>query len=86
MKLTWDEIKSNYWDEWVQLIDYDWDKTEPDPKNGVVRVHSKNAEEFHRLVKQNPVKKSAILFIGSTFNLGEDVIFNANQSQWFSAK
>lgn len=85
-KLTWDEIKQRYDGEWVQLIEHEWDKTEPDPQSGVVRVHSKDAKEFHRLVKQDPVKRSAILFVGELFNLGENVIFNANQHQWFSTK
>ena len=33
-KLTWEEIKHKYQDEWVQLVDYDWDKSEPDPRGG----------------------------------------------------
>lgn len=85
-KLNWEEIKIKYDNHWVQLIDYDWDKSEPDPKNGVVHVHSKDAKEFHRLVKDHPVKRSAILFVGKTFDLAENVIFNANQHQWFNAK
>ena len=36
-KLSWKEIREKFDQEWVELIDYDWDMTEPDPSAGVVR-------------------------------------------------
>ena len=36
-KLTWEEIKKHYNQEWVELVDYDWPDTEPYPRDGVVR-------------------------------------------------
>ncbi len=85
-KLSWEQIKQNFEGEWVQLTDCEWDMTEPEPRAGVVHVHAKDTKEFHRLVKQNPVKESAMIFVGDPFPSEPNVIFNANQHQWFGAK
>lgn len=82
-KLTWQEINEAYSDEWIQLVDYDWADGEADPQAGVVRIHSKDSKEFHRLVKETPVSHSAILFVGEPIICDEQRIFNANQRQWF---
>lgn len=63
-KLTWTEINERYPNEWVELVDYEWDETEPDPKSGVVRVHSKNRKEFDKLICTNPPDDSALVFVG----------------------
>ena len=65
-KLSFDEIKARYNEEWVELIDCDWPEDTPWPKAGFVRVHHPKRKEFWKLVKQNePVKQGgAVLFIG----------------------
>jgi hypothetical protein len=80
-KLSWDEITALHHDEWVELVDYEWDETEPDPKSGVVRVHSKDPKEFERLIKNNPPQDSALLFVGK-INLPEGITLNSNQNQF----
>ena len=66
-KLTWEEIKRLYDQEWVELVDYDWPDEEIDPRAGVVRVHAKTREEFDRLTDIDPPKHSAIVFVGELF-------------------
>jgi hypothetical protein len=65
-KLTWDQIKARYNEEWVELIDYDWPDGTPWPKAGIVRVHAPERREFWRLANANKPrpKDSAIVFVG----------------------
>lgn len=60
-KLTWDEIKRRYPDEWVALVDYEW----PEMRHvteGVVYAHSPSRDELHKL--QRGLTDAAILFTG----------------------
>ena len=64
-KLTWEEIKKKYDQEWIELVDYDWPATEPNPKSGVLRSHAADKKQFYRQCKQEPVPQhSAIVFVG----------------------
>ena len=81
-KLTWSEIKERYRNEFVQLVDYEWDETEPDPRSGVVTIHSKNRREFDQLIRQAQEPDSAILYVGE-INLPKGVTLSANQNQYF---
>jgi hypothetical protein len=63
-KLTWEEIKNQYNQEWVELVDYDWPEEGPDPKSGTVRVHAKTREEFDRLAAIDAPQDSAYVFVG----------------------
>lgn len=81
-KLSWEEIQKRYPDEWVELIDCDWDETEPDPRSGVVRVHSKDRKEFHKLVLQDSPAESALVYVGELFPKRENVSFWANANQY----
>jgi hypothetical protein len=52
-KLSWEEIKMRYPDEWVALVDYDW----PDGGElveGVVYAHSQNHGELIKMQKALP--------------------------------
>lgn len=49
-RLTWDQIKQLYPQEWVELVEFDWPEEEPYPRWGVVRSHSPNRAEFSRLL------------------------------------
>jgi hypothetical protein len=60
-KLTWDEIKAMYPDEWVALTDVEW----PDMgaiTAGVVYAHSSSRAEL--LQQQKHLKSAAILWTG----------------------
>jgi len=64
-KLTWQEIRSRYPDEWVILVDVDADHVTDEVRGGVVFDHGKNHREL--LVKTKaPLagKDSAILYTG----------------------
>ena len=76
-KLAWPEILETYHNEWVELVDYDWDLAEPSPKSGVVRVHSANRKEFNELILNDPPIDSAILFAGK-IELPESSYLHAN--------
>ena len=70
-KLTWDEIKALYPDEWVELIDYDWPDEEQDPRAGVVRVHAKTRDEFDKATAIDPPRDAASVYVGEIFAPGD---------------
>ena len=64
-RLTWDEIRAEFDQEWVLLDDCDWPEENIDPKAGLVRFHSKDRTEFDRLLSTlAPGFDSAIVFVG----------------------
>ena len=84
-KLTWEEIKNTFNDEWVELIDYEWDEFEPKPRYGIVRDHAKSRKELHERFMKLPVKDSAIVYTGSV-KFSEGTIFSANLHQYTGSK
>lgn len=64
-KLTWEEIKKLYDQEWVELVDYDWPEGTPYPRSGVVRVHDADRKNFHAAVKMQTPAGSALVFVGT---------------------
>lgn len=63
-KLSWKDIERLYDQQWVQLIDYEWDEGEPYPSGGVVQFHAFDRREFNDLSRQNPVEDAACVFVG----------------------
>ena len=64
-KLTWAEIKKLYYQQWVELVDYDWPDGEPYPLSGVLRSHGAERKAFYQQCKREPVPSdSAIVFVG----------------------
>ena len=63
-KLTWEQIKELYKQEWVELVGYDWPDENPDPRAGIVRVHAKDRAEFDRLAAIDAPSDSACVFVG----------------------
>ena len=80
-KLTWKEIKETYPDQWVELVDFEWDEFEPDPRSGVVRRQAKGRKELHEDFMKDPVDNSAIVFTG-TMKIREGTVFSANLHQY----
>jgi hypothetical protein len=76
-KLSWNEILGTYHNEWVELVDYVWDLSDPNPSEGVVKAHSADRKEFNLLLLQNPAADSAVLFAGKV-NLPENSYLHAN--------
>jgi hypothetical protein len=69
-KLSWEEIKERYNQEWVELVDYDWPDGTPHPQAGIVRVHASERKRFYQICKEHDVLEgdspsdAAILFVG----------------------
>ena len=84
-KLTWEEIKARYPDQWVELIECEWDETEPDPRNGIVRRHAKKRKEIHEQFMKDPVDDSAIVYTGE-FKVPDGMVFSANLHQYGARK
>lgn len=80
-RLSWQEIKELYPDEWVELIDVEWDLTGPDPNGGVVRVHHRDKKEFKKLIMQDRPPSSALVYSGNRL-FPEGKIFSANMNQF----
>lgn len=79
-KLTWEEIKSQYDHEWIELVDYDWPDEEPTPRAGVVRVHANTREEFDDLADIDPPFDSAYIFVGDP-DTNDEVVVTRGYSQ-----
>lgn len=68
-KLSWNEIRTQYPDEWVILIDHEPDVPSEPVSDGVVFAHSKNKKELLSSTKEALAGKSrAILFTGEVAN------------------
>lgn len=63
-KLSWEEIKKQYNQEWVELIDYDWSDEEAYPRAGIVRVHARSRKEFDDLAAVDAPTDSAYIYTG----------------------
>ena len=64
-KLSWEEIKSHYNQEWVLLDQYEWKEEEEYPKAGIVVFHAKERANFDRLIAdRSPGFDSALIFVG----------------------
>ena len=84
-RLTWEEIKNSYCDEWVELIDYEWNEFEPKPRSGVVRNHAKSRKELHDRFMKAPIEDSAMVYTGA-IKFTEGTVFSANLHQYMSSK
>jgi len=63
-KLRWEEISKQFDGEWVLLVDYDWDDTQPYPSAGIVECHAPGRKEFNRLAKASQSIDAARVFVG----------------------
>jgi hypothetical protein len=64
-RVTWEQIKTSYNQEWIELVDYIWPDGEMYPLEGVIRSHGANKKEFHLQCRKDPMPlDSAILFVG----------------------
>ncbi len=74
-KLTWEEIRKQFDQEWVELIDYDWPEEQPYPRAGVIRTHGIDKKQFHQECRREPAPEiSALLFVGKKIS-PENIIF-----------
>lgn len=80
-KLSWQEIKDKYPDQWVELIDFDWDDFESDPRSGVVLRNAKSRKEIHDDFMKDPIDDSAIVFTGA-IQVRDGAVFSANLHQY----
>ncbi len=73
--LSWDEIKKQFDQEWVQLVDYDWPEGEPVPRAGRIRVHAPTRKEFNKLVRaQESPRDAARVYVGKPLSNPSTVI------------
>ncbi|MBR3723685.1 MAG: hypothetical protein IKN12_13135 [Selenomonadaceae bacterium] len=62
-RLTWDEIKSKYPDQWVGLTDVEWDGEAPNVQSAIVKYTDKSGYEIWK--KQLAGEK---IFLSSTIS------------------
>ena len=66
-RLSWSEIKDSFKNQWVELVDCDWDPDRHHPESACVR---NSAPQHHTLVsrvsRRERLAGSAILFLGQT--------------------
>ena len=60
-RLTWDEIKREYPDEWVAVVDVDWPDTS-EIRSGVVYAHSPDHKAL--IEKQRHLRSAAVVWTG----------------------
>lgn len=65
-KLSWQEIKSDFNQEWVELVDFDWPEGEPFPVTAKVKAHASNRKDFYKQLELevSKPKDCALLFVG----------------------
>lgn len=80
-RLTWEEIKKQYDQEWVELVDYDWPDQDQYPRSGVVRVHAPTRSKFDDLADIDPPFDSAYIFVGETKRSESDPIVTRGYSR-----
>lgn len=68
-KLSWEDIKNQFPDEWVMLADYEWEEG-IDPSEGKVIAHSKSRKEFGELMKKIKIEDAAIVYTGAISSQG----------------
>lgn len=61
-KLSWDEIKRRYPDEWVVLVEYSFDDNE-DLTDGVVYAHGPNRRQVYASCRGGP-HRTAVRYTG----------------------
>jgi len=62
-KMTWDEMKNNYPDEWLLIVDYDLDESGHLIK-GIVEQHSRSKINIYQIPLQN--KSAAFRYTGES--------------------
>ena len=63
-KLSWSEIKERYDQQWVHLVDYEWEEGEPYPTAGVVHLHARTRKEFDRVMLSSEPISGARIYVG----------------------
>lgn len=62
-KISWEEMKNEYPDEWLLIVDYELDNS-GHVISGVVERHSRNKDEVYRLPSLN--KSVALRYTGES--------------------
>ncbi len=64
-KLLWSHIKEMYQNEWVELVDCDWEWGSPSPRRAFVRNHNADRKELLKKIQSaGPASGSVVLFVG----------------------
>lgn len=66
-RLTWEAIEELYDQQWVELVEYEWEDGSPHPASGVVGVHAAEKEEFDRALRECRSSRSddfAVVYVG----------------------
>lgn len=64
-RLTWSQIREFFHNEWVELVDLEWDQERAIPKLARVRHHASGRKNLlDKVKKSNKVNDSAILYLG----------------------
>lgn len=64
-KLLWSHIKEMYQNEWVELVDCDWEWGSASPRRASVRHHAADRSELLKKVQAaGELSGSTVLFVG----------------------
>ena len=81
----WEEIKQQYPDEWVLLVNYKLNKKKVDPSEGEVVAHAKDRKIFAELMKKINAKDSAVMFTGKISD-GRSILCKIHLSYYMTLK
>lgn len=66
-KLPWAQIQELFEDQWVELVEYDWDWSQAFPSHARVRNFSNDRIDLMvKIQKAGEVPESVVLFLGAT--------------------
>ncbi|MBN1115139.1 MAG: hypothetical protein JXA66_07345 [Oligoflexia bacterium] len=63
-RLTWEEIKQQYPDQWVMLINYKFNNKKIFPSEGEVVAHARTRKEFSELMMKDPATDFSVRYTG----------------------
>lgn len=65
-RLTWSEIKDNFKNQWVELVDCDWDPDRHHPESACVRnFAARHNKLVSKVARSGRLSDSAILYLGA---------------------
>ena len=64
---SWSEIKDNFKNQWVELVDCQWDPERPHPESACVRHSDPRRHTLvSKVARSGKLSDSAILYLGAT--------------------
>lgn len=66
-RLDWIDLKTKFGDQWVEMIDFEWDWDKSFPAWAVIRHHSSDRDNLNRLIEvSGEIEGAVVIHLGAT--------------------